>query len=331
MKSRHLSFSQFGAPGSVLKLESFTLPELEADEVLLEIQASPINPADLNFIEGTYGVKPTLPATPGIECFGKVLASRSELFSPGDAVIPLSRIGGWADHAITQAQNLIPLPAQIHPLQASMLKVNPATAYLLLNHFDALQPGDWVALNAANSGVGQCVIQLARHFGIRTLCFLRNALLVSELKNLGATEVFEDSATGHQQALETLGSSRAKLAFNAVGGDSALRIMKLLGPSGTHITYGAMAKKPLTIPNGPLIFNDIRIRGLWVTQWIRDAEPSSLRKIYSELAELVLAGKLVQKIDSTHDLSEFSAALERLDQPDRRGKVIFHKILDSPL
>lgn len=323
MKSRHLSFSQFGSPGSVLKVEPFTLPALKNDEVLLEIQASPINPADLNFIEGTYGVKPELPATAGIECCCKVLESLSENFSPGDLVIPLSRIGGWSDHAITDAKNLIKLPAGIDPLLAAMLKVNPATAYLLLTHFEALQPGDWVALNAANSGVGQCTIQLARHFGIRTLCFLRKTELISELKTLGATEVFEDSPAGYQQALETLGNARAKLAFNAVGGDSALRIMKLLAQSGTHITYGAMAKKPLTVPNGPLIFQDIRIRGLWVTQWLRNADLPSVQKVYSELAELVLAGKLTQKVDSTHDLADFSEALKRLDQPDRDGKVLF--------
>jgi NADPH:quinone reductase-like Zn-dependent oxidoreductase len=325
MKSQHLVFSQFGPPSSALKFEDFTLPPLKNGEVLLEIQASPINPADLNFIEGTYGVKPELPATAGIECFGKVIKSQSALFSPGDSVIPLSQIGGWAVHAITHEQNLIRLPSEIDPLQAAMLKVNPATALLLLTHFETLKVGDYVALNAANSGVGQCTIQLAKHFGIRTLCFLRNTALIPELKNLGATEVFEDSPAGFNLALEILGQSRAKLAFNAVGGDSALRIMKLLAPSGTHITYGAMAKKPLTVPNGPLIFNDIRLRGLWVTQWIRASDPQTIQEAYSKLADLVISHKLIQNVDSTFDLSDFPQALTRLHQADRCGKVIFHK------
>jgi len=325
MKSRHLTFSQFGAPSAVLQLETHTLPPLNSGEVLLEIQASPINPADLNFIEGTYGVKPELPATPGIECFGKVIESQSKLFSSGDLVIPLSRVGGWADHAIAHENNLIQLPAEIDPLQAAMLKVNPATAHLLLTHFETLQANDWVTLNAANSGVGQCVVQLAKHFGIRTLCFLRKTELINDLKSLGATEVFEDSPAGYLQALEALGQNRPKLAFNAVGGDSALRIMKLLAPGGTHITYGAMAKKPLTVPNGPLIFNDIRLRGLWVTQWIREEDPKTLNETYATLAELVISGKLTQSIDNTFDLSDYTQALARLDQPERSGKIIFHR------
>jgi NADPH:quinone reductase-like Zn-dependent oxidoreductase len=325
MKSRHLVFNQFGAPSTVLNLEAFTRPPLKSGEVLLEILASPINPADLNFIEGTYGIKPELPATAGMECCGKVIESQSERFSPGDTVIPLSGIGGWADHAITHETNLIGLPTGIDPLQAAMLKVNPATAFLLLTHFETLLAGDWVVLNAANSGVGQCTIQLAKHFGIRTLCFLRNTLLTQDLKNLGATEVFEDSPAGYTAALDALGNARAKLAFNAVGGDSALRIMKLLALGGTHITYGAMAKKPLTVPNGPLIFNDIRLRGLWLTHWIRHSSPDTVNQVYANLADLVCSGKLFQNIDSTYDLADFSTALAHLNQPKRKGKVIFSK------
>lgn len=323
MKSRRLIFHQFGSPRDVLLLEPFELPDLKSGEVLLEIRASPINPADLNFIEGNYGVKPELPSTPGIECCASVIHSRSKSFSAGDLVIPLSRIGSWADHAIAHEDHLILLPTGIDPLQAAMLKVNPATAFLLLDHFENLRAGDWVALNAANSGVGQCTIQLAKHSGIQSLCFVRNPALISELKYLGATEVFEDSPEGYSHALETLGKNRPKLAFNAVGGDSALRLMKLLAPSGSLITYGAMSKKPLTIPNGPLIFNDIRLRGLWVSQWIRDAQPQALHATYGQLASLVQEGKLLQKLDRAYDLADFSIALDRLSAPDRAGKVLF--------
>ncbi len=323
MKSRHLVFSEFGPPESVLRLESFELPVLQDGEVLLEILATPINPADLNFIEGTYGIKPALPATAGIECFAKVLSSKSALFEPGDFTIPIQRIGSWADHAIAKGENLIRVSGEIDPLQGAMLKVNPATAHLLLNHFEALEPGDWVALNAANSGVGECTIQLAHQLGIRTLCFLRNLSLANHLTALGASAVFEDSPAGFADALSSLGSDRPRLAFNAVGGDSALRLMKLLRNGGTHITYGAMARKPLTVPNGPLIFNDIRLRGLWVTQWIRQCSRETLEQTYADLARLAINGKLRQSIDSTFRLQDFPQAIQRLNASDRRGKILF--------
>ncbi len=326
MKSQRLVFETHGNPADVLRLEDFDTEPLGKGEVLIAIHASPINPADLNFIEGNYGIKPGLPAHAGMECAATVLESRSENFSPGDLVIPIARIGTWATHAVTNGGNLIRIPAGMDPLQAAMLKVNPATAWLLLHHFETLREGDWVVLNAANSGVGQCVIQLAVSMGVRTLCLLRNPSRASELIALGATAVFEDSTAGFEQARESLGLDRAKLAFNTVGGDSALRLMKLLGNGSTHITYGAMARKPLTIPNGPLIFGDIRFRGLWVSRWMEESLRDEVEATYSGLCEMVLGGKLKQNVDSEFGLAGFRDALLRLEADDRHGKILFRMV-----
>lgn len=323
MKSQRLLFETHGKPADVLRLETFETPPLENGEVLLAIHASPINPADLNFIEGTYGIKPALPAQAGMECAATVLESRSDEFSPGDTLIPIARIGAWATHAVTTGENLIRIPAGIDPWQAAMLKVNPATAWLLLHHFATLREGDWVALNASNSGVGQCVIQLAAAMGVRTLCFVRNADLAPELISLGADAVFEDSQEGFESARETLAKEKAKLAFNAIGGDSALRLMKLLANGSTHITYGAMGRKPLTIPNGSLIFGDIRFRGLWVTKWMEEAPRAEVRTVYAELAARLLVGTLRQEVDSVFPLDSYAEALARLETEERRGKILF--------
>jgi len=236
MNSQRLVFRSHGKPAEVLEMEDFAPPALKTGEVLLAIHAAPINPADLNFIEGTYGIRPTLPACAGMECCATVIASESDRFAPRDQVIPVTQIGSWATHVVTSEENLIKIPAGIDPLQAAMLKVNPATAWLLLHRFADLEKGDTVVLNASNSGVGQCVIQLAADFGIRTVCFLRNEELFPTLKNLGARHVFPDSAEGFDEAKAILGKDRARLAFNAVGGDSALRLMKLLSDGGTHVT-----------------------------------------------------------------------------------------------
>lgn len=323
MNARKLIFEKHAPPAQALSLIDFQPPPLKNHQVLLEILASPINPADLNFIEGTYGIKPHLPSTAGIECSATVLQSHCPTLSPGDLVIPISHIGAWATHTVTSSENLIKLPPGTDPLQAAMLKVNPATAWLLLTHFEKLHPGDWVVLNASNSGVGQCIIQLAATMGIKTACFLRNETLTPTLTALGANLILPDSPEGFHTAQQTLGKNTAKLAYNAVGGDSALRLLKLLAPSGTHITYGAMARKPLTIPNGPLIFADLRIRGLWVTEWIKHTPHTTLEKTYTSLAHLIPTATLLQPIDTLHPLENFPTALQRLQDPSRSGKILF--------
>ena len=323
MHAQRLIFKSHGKPSEVLETEDFTTPEPSEGQLLLEILAAPINPADLNYIEGTYGIKPALPATSGMECSAVVVETNSQHFAEGDIVMPIDKIGSWATHAIANEDRLIALPQEIDPLQAAMLKVNPATAWLHLHKFASLDEGDIVTLNAANSAVGQCVIQLAANLGFRTVCFLRNESLFDQLLSLGASHVFPDSPEGYAAAKETLGKEKARLAFNAVGGDSALRLMKLLEEGGTHVTYGAMGRKPLTVPNGPLIFGDIRIRGLWVTKWMENAPKSEISDVYSQLGEKIATGTLKQEIDSVYPPAEYREALDRLEAPDRIGKVLF--------
>lgn len=306
-----------------LQVEPFSPIAPEPGEVLVKMLAAPVNPADLNFIEGTYGVKPALPATPGVEGCGEVVESRSPDFQPGDRVIFLRRAATWASHTVVDASILFKLPPMIDPLQAAMLKVNPATAWRLLHGFGKPAAGEWVVQNAGNSAVGRCVIQLAKALGIRTVSFVRREELLSELTALGGDVVVMDNDEGLAAAKQTMGGAVAALAFNAVGGDSALRLMNLLREGGTHITFGAMAKRPLTVPNGLLIFRDLKLCGLWVTRWIENAPDAEVRAVYQDLAERVAAGTLLQPVDSTHDLENFATALGRLTAEDRAGKVLF--------
>jgi NADPH:quinone reductase-like Zn-dependent oxidoreductase len=320
---QRLVFRQTGKPAEVLELEEFDPVQPAEGEVLVRMTGAPLNPADLNTIEGTYGVKPPLPATPGIEGCGVVEESGSTLFDEGDAVIFLKRSETWASHTTVPAETLFKLPAGIDPVQAAMLKVNPATAWRLLKGFELLEKGEWIVQNAGNSAVGRCVIQLAKEFGIRTASFVRRAELMDELKSLGADAVFLDDDDGRTAAKELLGGSTAALGFNAVGGDSALGVLKLLKEGASHITYGAMGRRPVTVPNGPLIFRDIAVRGLWVTRWLENATEADVRETYAKLAELVAEGKIVQKVDSLFELGDFQKALARLDESGRDGKVLF--------
>jgi len=320
---QQLVFHQTGNPSDVLVLSDFFPPPPAAGEVLVRLLAAPINPADLNTVEGTYGVKPPLPAVPGVEGCGVVETSGAEGFQPGDRVIFLRRASTWATHTTVPADALFKVPADIDPLQAAMLKVNPATAWRLLHGFETLGQGDWIVQNLGNSAVARCVIQLARDLGLRTVSFVRRAAVADDLRHLGADQVFSDDDEGLTAAKDALGGAKAALAFNAVGGDSALRLMKLLRESGTHITYGAMGRKPVSIPNGLLIFRDLRIRGLWVTRWVENAPPAEVTAVYQDLAGRVAAGKLVQPVDGTFPLTAFRDALARLEAPERAGKVLF--------
>ncbi|TAG08474.1 MAG: hypothetical protein EAZ42_10475 [Verrucomicrobia bacterium] len=315
-------FDSFGKPHDVLEWKTLPLKLLENNQVCVRWLAAPINPADLNWVEGTYGSRPELPGAVGIEGCGEVIASRASYLSEGDRVISLKRADSWASHSILPAQNLFRVPREIDAQQASMLKVNPATAWCLLNHFTTLQSGMTVVQNAGSSAVAQCVVQLARAAGIRTISFVRKPASIQHLTEIRADHVFLDDEEGHAAAAKFLTGESAMLAFNAIGGESATRLSQHVGDGGQVITYGAMARRPLTISNSMLIFRDIQFRGLWVTRWLAQEPPSRVQEVYELLAEKVRSGNLVQRIDAVFPLDQLMAALARLNAEDRSGKVL---------
>ncbi len=87
----------------------------------------------------------------------------------------------------------------------------------------------------------------------------------------------------------------ARLALNAVGGASALNLANALADRGTHVTYGAMGRQPLKIPNGLLIFREITFRGFWLRNWRYDATLAQKGETLGVLATMIAGGKLTRE------------------------------------
>ncbi|MGB2403132.1 MAG: MDR family NADPH-dependent oxidoreductase, partial [Akkermansiaceae bacterium] len=204
------------------------------------------------------------------------------------------------------------------------LKVNPLTAWCMLTQFIDLPKGSWVIQNAANSGVGSCVIQIAKLLGLRTINLVRREELIQPLIDLGADHVLLDDASALDQIRTLTDDSPPALALNAVGGDSALRLMDTLADKGIHVTYGAMSRRSLKVPNKFLIFKRIQLHGFWVTEWIKENDPCLVANTYQQLARWLTEGKLAQPIDSIYPLAEISTALGRAMEDQRNGKVLLN-------
>jgi mitochondrial enoyl-[acyl-carrier protein] reductase / trans-2-enoyl-CoA reductase len=306
-----------------IRIESIPSSAPAPGEVAIRMLAAPINPADLNVIEGTYGELPPLPATIGNEGAGEILALGPgvENLRIGQKVLPLA-FGTWTSELILPAKNAIPLPDDIDIHQAAMLAVNPATAWRLLHDFASLQPGDWIAQNAANSGVGRAVIQLARHLGFRTLNVVRRPELLDEILSLGADVVVTEETDLRREVRQLCGGALPKLGLNAVGGASALNIANSLAPGSPHVTIGAMARQPLKIPNGLLIFQNLAFRGFWLRRWKETAPAAEIQSTYATLADLLHRGILHTPVQQILPLSEAPAALTAAMGDKRTGKIL---------
>ncbi len=188
-------YEAHGKPGEVLRLEEQNLPTIAADEALVRMLAAPINPADLNQIEGKYPIRAPLPATPGFEGAGVVEKTGPAVrnMAEGTQVILPHDLGTWREAAVVKADKLLALPAGIAPEQAAMLKINPLTAWRMLHDFVRLERGDWIIQNAANSAAGRAVIQISRELGYRTVNVVRRVELIEELRAEGGDVVLLDN------------------------------------------------------------------------------------------------------------------------------------------
>jgi trans-2-enoyl-CoA reductase len=166
-----------------------------------------------------------------------------------------------------------------------------------------LREGDWWIQNGANSGVGRAAIQLGNLWGYKSINIIRarsdpaeTKKLKDELINLGATHVvtedeFQAREFRDRVAEWTRGAREGvRLGLNCVGGKSATSIAKTLGTGGTMVTYGGMARQPVALPTGLLIFKDIRFVGFWLSRWA-DGDTASKARTVNEILDLIREGK----------------------------------------
>jgi trans-2-enoyl-CoA reductase len=326
--SRNISaavYEKHGNPTDVLHVETRPWPTPTADEAVVKMSAAPINPADLNQIEGKYPVRPELPATPGFEGAGVVveLGGDAKGLTTGALVILPHNIGTWRDAVTVKAEELVVVPNGIEPVQAATLKINPPTAWRLLHDYVDLQKGDWLIQNAANSAAGRDVIKIAHEVGYKTVNVVRRAELVDELRAEGGDVVLVDGDNLREEVKSATGGASICLGLNSVGGDSALRLANCLAPGGTLVSFGAMSLQPLKIPTGLLIFKDLRFRGIWINKWYDNATPSERMETFRPLFDMAKRGLLKTKVEKAYPLREVKAAVAHAAQGKRSGKIIF--------
>jgi trans-2-enoyl-CoA reductase len=318
-------YERHGNPAEVLQIKTEPWPKPAADEAIVEMRAAPINPADINAIEGKYPGRREVPAVPGFEGAGVVVELRANVstIAKGALVILPHNIGTWRDALAVKANELVAVPPEIEPIQAAMLKINPMTAWRLLHDYVDLARGDWLIQNAANSAAGCAVIQIARELGFKTVNVVRRAELIEELRDEGGDVVLVDSEKLRDEVKNATGAAPIRLGLNSVGGESALHLANCLAFGGTLVSFGSMSLQPLKIPTGLLIFKDLRFRGIWINKWYDNATQPQRMEAFQSLFEMSKRGLLRTKVEKAYSIDEAKTAVAHAAQSKRSGKIIF--------
>ena len=315
---------KYGQPEDVVRC--IDVPDVGAPgagEVVFDVLAFPINPADVSMCKGNYRLRPTLPATPGAECIGRVTAVGAGVshVNPGDLVVNMQR-ENWAQKRRVKADDLLPVPASVDIRQGAMLRINPATALLLLADIVALKPGDWVIQNVANSAVGRLVISLAKARGLKTMNVVRRESLFPELTALGADACAVDGADLAAMVKEKTGGDPISLGLDAVSGRATARLSTCLAEGGVVCNYGSMTGEDPVMSRASLIGNGQSLVGFILGRALATRTLAQVRAIYADLGEQVAKGTLSAPVEKVYPIEEIKAALTHAQRGERSGKIL---------
>ncbi|PON53207.1 Alcohol dehydrogenase superfamily, zinc-type [Trema orientale] len=316
--SKAVVYEQQGPPDVVTRVIELPPVEVKENDVCVRMLAAPINPSDINRIEGVYPVKPETPAIGGYEGVGEVYSVGSAVkgLSPGDLVIPSPpSFGTWQTYIVKDQSVWYKINKDSPMEYAATITVNPLTALRMLEDFINLNSGDAIVQNGATSIVGQCVIQIAKDRGVHSVNIIRDRPGSGEakekLKKLGADEVFTESQLEVKNVKGFLANiPEPALGFNCVGGNAASLVLKFLRQGGTMVTYGGMSKKPITISTSSFIFKDLSLRGFWLQKWLREDKAKECRRMIDYLLDLAREGKLRYEMELV-PFDSFRTALDK--------------------
>jgi NADPH:quinone reductase-like Zn-dependent oxidoreductase len=325
---------RFGAP-DVLVVEEIPTPSAGPGQLLIKVEAAAVNYADLmRRRNDPYPFPTALPFTPGGEVAGTVAALGAGVTGPPVGTPVFALVGhdgsnGYAQYAVANAPQVIPIPAGLSVEVASALVVAGATAMLTLREGGRLQPGERVLVQAAGGGVGGYAVQLAKRLGAGlVIAAASTAEKRAHALALGADHAVDYGEADWPAQVRALTDGHgADLVLEMSGGPRLEQSLRCLAPFGRLVVYGMASREaaPLSAqalqgllyapaPNQALLGFNV---GLWFA-----LRPQQAAAALGALIELVAAGQVQVPIGAVLPLTAAAEAHRLIERRQAIGKVI---------
>ena len=311
-----------------LDLTAVDTPVPAADEVLVRVRATSVNPYDWHHMRGEPRVARMMPGTlglraPKLRILGGDMAGQVEAvgedvteFRPGDDVFALLEQGGFAEYVSVPERLLARKPGNLSYEQAAAVPMAATTALLGLRDVARIEPGQKVLVNGASGGVGTFAVQIARALGARAdaVCSLPNADLA---RSIGADDVIDYTSQDF-----TRSERRYDVLLDIAGSRPVFACRRVLAPRGTLVLIGGPAGRWLQ-PAGHM-FSALAMAPL-VSQRIAMADTVSCtakKQILMTLTTLIEDGKVTPVISRRYPLHDIREAVRYQEQGHAAGKVV---------
>ena len=314
-------------PDSPLRIETVQRPDPAANEVLVRIKASAVNPLDLKIRAGQAAhARQPLPAVPGIDLAGVVekVGAGVTTFRLGEEVYGITGgVGGiqgsLAEYAAVDADLLALKPANLSMREAASLPLGFITAWEGLVDRAAVHAGQKVLVHGGAGGVGHLAIQIARAFD--AVVFATGSKASAEIiARLGATPIDYRAASVESYVAEHTGGQGFDIVFDTVGGatlDASFNAVRRFGHVVSALGWGTHALAPLS-------FRAATYSGIFTLLPLLTGEGRAHHgAIMREATKLAEAGKLTPLVDARRfTLADVDAAHEAVRSHTASGKIV---------
>ncbi len=315
-------FDKAGAPQEVLYIAEKSIPQPAAGEVLIKVLASPVNPSDISFVNGQYGLHPSFPSGAGFEGVGVVEAVGEGVRLPVGSRVSFNTVGTWSEYALVHQHSAMPVPDAIPDDMAAQLFVNPFTAYAMVEE-SGVEAGEWMLITACGSAYGKLVIQLCKKKGIKTIGTVRRDDLNEELKELGLDEVVNTETEKLPQRVHQITGGRGvKCVLDSVGGHTTEEAMRCVAQGGKMLVFGLLSRQLPKMDIGLMIFKGITIKGFWLSELMRTASPQSRAELAQHVIGWLASGEVELPVEATYSLDDIAKAVDHAEAHGRWGKVL---------
>ena len=315
----------FDHPGDfdkVLSLKEVPVPEPGENEVRIKVLASPINPADILFVNGKYRVKPLFPQIAGLEGAGIIDKLGTGANLPVGALVAFRHKKVWAEYVVVPVEKITLLPADFPIEKACQFSLNPVTAYALLDEGNLKNEDEWLLLTSGNSAVSKLIIQLAKMKNYKTIAVTRRSGDFAGLKALGATAtILDDPANIENTISEITEGKGVKCILDAVGGDLISRLLKTISQYGKLVSYGLLSAENVTYHNSDIIFRNITIKGFGIDNWLSEISETRRKEVIGDLIQIMKNTDFKQPVAATFKFADFDKSFEKFKNT-RDGKII---------
>ncbi|PBS12882.1 NAD(P)H-quinone oxidoreductase [Lysobacteraceae bacterium NML93-0792] len=294
-------------------------PVPKTGEVLIRVRAAGVNRPDIVQRLGKYPPPPGAPATLGLEVAGEIVHGAGR-WRDGDRVCALLGGGGYAEYAVADARHLLPMPEGLDWVHAAALPETVFTVYANVFEHGALQPGEWLLVHGATSGIGVAAIQMAKAAGAHVIACSRGADKTARTQALGA-DVAVDTSTADFAAIAKAHGG-IDVALDMVGAPTFARTLDALNPRGRIVYIAALGGPVLEVPVMTLMQRQAVLTGSTLRPRSADEKARLAIAVERVVWPWIAEGRVNAIVDRRFPLADAAAAHAYLEAGAHVGKVV---------